>query len=140
MRKNRIVVIIAIVITITTTIIPKEEIQVEGKTKLPAQLPAPLPLLLIPGFAGSQLYAWREQKCNGLLSLQPGGRIWLDVRKLMASQSCWLECMLLDKDQNDLPNSCKARPGGSAIETILELDPGLITGPLSSLWSQFHAE
>jgi Lecithin:cholesterol acyltransferase len=102
----------------------------------------PLPLLILPGFASTQLYSWRQQRCSALRSFEAGSRIWLDISKPLVhfTKACWLRCMSLSVPlQRDLPGACSARPA-KGIESIAELDPGIVTGPLSTVWARLHAE
>uniref|UniRef100_M8C502 Phospholipid:diacylglycerol acyltransferase n=1 Tax=Aegilops tauschii TaxID=37682 RepID=M8C502_AEGTA len=56
--------------------------------------------------------------------------------RLFSAVNCWLKCMLLDPyNQTDHPE-CKSRPD-SGLSAITELDPGYITGPLSSIWKEW---
>ncbi|MCO5599324.1 hypothetical protein L7F22_053425 [Adiantum nelumboides] len=55
---------------------------------------------------------------------------------VLSVPNCWLKCMLLDPyNQTDHPD-CKSRPD-SGLAAITELDPGYITGPLSSVWREW---
>ncbi|KAH9729191.1 phospholipid--sterol O-acyltransferase [Citrus sinensis] len=55
---------------------------------------------------------------------------------LLSAVNCWLKCMTLDPyNQTDNPE-CKSRPD-SGLSAITELDPGYITGPLSSVWKEW---
>jgi hypothetical protein len=92
------------------------------------------PVVMIPGFASSRLNAWRAKTCIGNLGFSVNDRVWLDTTKVVGLKTCWLNCMMLDwKNQTDLPGSCKSRPV-QGIDAIGELDPGLITGWLTSIW------
>lgn len=51
--------------------------------------------------------------------------------QLLSAVNCWLKCMLLDPyNQTDNPE-CKSR-ADTGLSAITELDPGYITGMLSS--------
>ncbi|KAF6156226.1 hypothetical protein GIB67_030229 [Kingdonia uniflora] len=55
---------------------------------------------------------------------------------LLSVVNCWLKCMLLNPyNQTDHPE-CKSRPD-SGLSAITEVDPGYITGPLSSVWKDW---
>ncbi|KAK6164428.1 hypothetical protein DH2020_001292 [Rehmannia glutinosa] len=86
--------------------------------------------IIIPGFASTQLRAWSILDCPySPLDFNP-----LDL--LLSAVNCWLKCMLLDPyNQTDHPE-CKSRPD-SGLSAITELDPGYITGPLSSVWKEW---
>jgi len=122
---------------------------------------APLPVVLIPGFAGTRLNAWSPKGCMGNLGFNVGDRVWLDTAKVVGLGSCWLECMMLSPYNMSDPkvaflslplfpfilvcskvmsstidetkDGCKIRPI-QGTEAIGELDPGLITGRLTSVW------
>lgn len=50
--------------------------------------------------------------------------------------NCWLKCILLDPfNQTDHPE-CKSRPD-IGLSAITEIDPGYITGALSSVWREW---
>ncbi|XP_010264942.1 PREDICTED: phospholipid--sterol O-acyltransferase isoform X3 [Nelumbo nucifera] len=93
--------------------------------------------IIIPGFASTQLRAWSILDCPySPLDFNPLDSVWLDTTKLLSAVNCWLKCMLLDPyNQTDHPE-CKSRPD-SGLSAITELDPGYITGPLSSVWKEW---
>ncbi|XP_056172388.1 phospholipid--sterol O-acyltransferase isoform X3 [Syzygium oleosum] len=93
--------------------------------------------IIIPGFASAQLRAWSILDCPySPLDFNPLDLVWLDTTKLLSAVNCWLKCMLLDPyNQTDHPE-CKSRPD-SGLSAITELDPGYITGPLSSVWKDW---
>ncbi|EYU17938.1 hypothetical protein MIMGU_mgv1a002679mg [Erythranthe guttata] len=101
--------------------------------------------IIIPGFASTQLRAWSILDCPfSPLDFNPLDLVWLDSTKflispifqLLSAVNCWLKCMLLDPyDQTDHPQ-CKSRPD-SGLSAITEIDPGYITGPLSSVWKDW---
>ncbi|XVE77959.1 hypothetical protein DITRI_Ditri13aG0106000 [Diplodiscus trichospermus] len=93
--------------------------------------------IIIPGFASTQLRAWSILDCPySPLDFNPLDLVWLDSTKLLSAVNCWLKCMLLDPyNQTDHPE-CKSRPDGG-LSAITELDPGYITGPLSSVWKEW---
>ncbi|KAL6340267.1 hypothetical protein AAG906_040703 [Vitis piasezkii] len=93
--------------------------------------------IIIPGFASTQLRAWSILDCPySPLDFNPLDLVWLDTTKLLSAVNCWLKCMLLDPyNQTDHPE-CKSRPD-SGLSAITELDPGYITGPLSSVWKEW---
>lgn len=93
-------------------------------------------VLLLPGFASSQLYNWRFKDCFPF-SYNLADRVWIDVAKILGAPTCWVECMkLVPEDLSDPPNGCKLRPG-EGMTAIGELDPGILTGPLSTVWQEF---
>ncbi|KAK4745873.1 hypothetical protein SAY87_012185 [Trapa incisa] len=56
--------------------------------------------------------------------------------QLLSAVNCWLKCMMLDPyNQTDHPQ-CRSRPD-SGLSAVTELDPGYITGPLSSVWKEW---
>uniref|UniRef100_A0A164Z3F9 Phospholipid--sterol O-acyltransferase n=1 Tax=Daucus carota subsp. sativus TaxID=79200 RepID=A0A164Z3F9_DAUCS len=64
------------------------------------------------------------------------GRIMLSIGQLLSAVNCWLKCMLLDPyTQSDNPE-CKSR-ADTGLSAITEIDPGYITGPLSSVWKDW---
>lgn len=93
--------------------------------------------IIIPGFASAQLRAWSFLDCPySPLDFNPLDLVWLDTTKLLSAVNCWLKCMMLDPyNQTDHPE-CKSRPD-SGLSAITELDPGYITGPLSSVWKEW---
>ncbi|CAI8614368.1 unnamed protein product [Vicia faba] len=93
--------------------------------------------IIIPGFASTQLRAWSILDCPySPLDFNPLDLVWLDTTKLLSAVNCWLKCMLLEPyNQTDHPD-CKSRPD-SGLSGITELDPGYITGPLSSIWKEW---
>ncbi|KAJ9169653.1 hypothetical protein P3X46_017816 [Hevea brasiliensis] len=93
--------------------------------------------IIIPGLASTQLRAWSFLDCPySPLDFNPLDLVWLDTTKLLSAVNCWLKCMLLDPyNQTDHPE-CKSRPD-SGLSAITELDPGYITGPLSSVWKEW---
>lgn len=93
--------------------------------------------IIIPGFASTQLRAWSILDCPySPLDFNPLDLVWLDTTKLLSAVNCWLKCMLLEPyNQTDHPE-CKSRPD-SGLSAITELDPGYITGPLSSIWKEW---
>ncbi|KDP26492.1 hypothetical protein JCGZ_17650 [Jatropha curcas] len=93
--------------------------------------------IIIPGFASTQLRAWSVLDCPySPLDFNPLDLVWLDTTKLLSAVNCWLKCMMLDPyNQTDHPE-CKSRPD-SGLSAITELDPGYITGPLSSVWKEW---
>lgn len=93
--------------------------------------------VIIPGFASTQLRAWSVLDCPySPLDFNPLDAVWLDTTKLLSAVNCWLKCMVLDPyNQTDHPD-CKSRPD-SGLSAITELDPGYITGPLSSIWKEW---
>ncbi|KAL5863796.1 hypothetical protein ACOSQ3_001310 [Xanthoceras sorbifolium] len=93
--------------------------------------------IIIPGFASTQLRAWSFLDCPySPLDFNPLDLVWLDTTKLLSAVNCWLKCILLDPyNQTDHPE-CKSRPD-SGLSAITELDPGYITGPLSSVWKDW---
>ncbi|XP_051118588.1 phospholipid--sterol O-acyltransferase-like isoform X2 [Andrographis paniculata] len=93
--------------------------------------------IIIPGFASTQLRAWSILDCPYTpLDFNPLDLVWLDTTKLLSAVNCWLKCMMLEPyNQTDHPE-CKSRPD-SGLSAITELDPGYITGPLSSVWKDW---
>nr|XP_023922261.1 phospholipid--sterol O-acyltransferase [Quercus suber] len=93
--------------------------------------------IIIPGFASTQLRAWSILDCPySPLDFNPLDLVWLDSTKLLSAVNCWLKCMILDPyNQTDHPE-CRSRPD-SGLSAITELDPGYITGPLSSVWKEW---
>ncbi|KAL8530210.1 hypothetical protein ACS0TY_007317 [Phlomoides rotata] len=93
--------------------------------------------IIIPGFASTQLRAWSILDCPySPLDFNPLDLVWLDTTKLLSAVNCWLKCIMLDPyNQTDHPE-CKSRPD-SGLSAITELDPGYITGPLSSVWKEW---
>ncbi|KAJ3672118.1 hypothetical protein LUZ60_006839 [Juncus effusus] len=93
--------------------------------------------VIIPGFASTQLRAWSVLDCPySPFDFNPLDSVWLDTTKLFSAVNCWLKCILLDPfNQTDHPE-CKSRPD-SGLSAITELDPGYITGPLSSVWKEW---
>ncbi|KAI3984736.1 hypothetical protein MKX01_039353 [Papaver californicum] len=93
--------------------------------------------IIIPGYASTQLRAWSILDCPySPLDFNPLDAVWLDSAKLLSAVNCWLKCMLLDPyNQTDHPE-CKSRPD-SGLSAITELEPGYITGPLSSVWKEW---
>ncbi|CAN0885821.1 Phospholipid--sterol O-acyltransferase [Linum grandiflorum] len=93
--------------------------------------------IIIPGFASTQLRAWSLLDCPySPLDFNPLDLVWLDTTKLLSAVNCWLKCMLLDPYNQTDHAECKSRPD-SGLSAITELDPGYITGPLSSIWKEW---
>ncbi|XP_057858756.2 phospholipid--sterol O-acyltransferase isoform X2 [Cryptomeria japonica] len=88
----------------------------------------------IQSLSSTQLRAWAMLDCPfSCLNFHPLDSVWLDTRKVISVVNCWLKCMMLDPyNQTDNPE-CKSRPD-AGLSAITELDPGYITGPLSSVW------
>ncbi|KAM7501492.1 hypothetical protein LguiB_000396 [Lonicera macranthoides] len=122
------VFIIALLLPRTTTVVNAGEFTGEY-SKLSG--------IIIPGFASTQLRAWSILDCPySPLDFNPLDLVWLDTTKLLSAVNCWLKCVLLDPyNQTDHPE-CKSRPD-SGLSAITELDPGYITGPLSSVWKEW---
>ncbi|KAK6940631.1 Lecithin:cholesterol/phospholipid:diacylglycerol acyltransferase [Dillenia turbinata] len=93
--------------------------------------------IIIPGFASTQLRAWSILDCPySPLDFNPLDLVWLDSTKVLSAVNCWLKCMMLEPyNQTDHPE-CKSR-ADSGLSAITELDPGYITGPLSSIWKEW---
>ncbi|KMZ69805.1 Phospholipid:diacylglycerol acyltransferase [Zostera marina] len=110
--------------------------EVLGKTEK-NQVSSKLSGIIIPGFASTQLRAWSVLDCPySPLDFNPLDSVWLDTTKVLSAVNCWLKCMMLDPyNQTDHPE-CKSRPD-SGLSAITELDPGYITGPLSSVWKDW---
>ncbi|KAE8995926.1 hypothetical protein PF011_g16115 [Phytophthora fragariae] len=96
------------------------------------------PVLLMPGFASSQLQSWSHHRCktgfrnNLFRDIKFGDRLWIDVARVLSQSDCWLQCMKLDiTTQEEL--ECKLR-AAQGLEAVSELDPGIVTGPLSTVW------
>ncbi|KAL3666109.1 hypothetical protein V7S43_008900 [Phytophthora oleae] len=96
------------------------------------------PVLLMPGFASSQLQSWSHHRCetgfrkNLYRDINFGDRVWLDVARVLAQGDCWIRCMKLDiTTQEELECKLRATQG---LEAVSELDPGIVTGPLSTVW------
>ncbi|KAI9998711.1 hypothetical protein PInf_003300 [Phytophthora infestans] len=96
------------------------------------------PVLLMPGFASSQLQSWSHRRCetgfrkNLYRDIKFGDRVWVDVARVLAQSDCWIRCMKLDiTTQEEL--ECKLR-AAQGLEAVSELDPGIVTGPLSTVW------
>jgi phospholipid:diacylglycerol acyltransferase len=102
--------------------------------------PVPIDIVLIPGFASTQLVAWKagEAACGGTLGIKPGSRVWVNVAQMVAAPQCWIDCMKLHLNQSDSSHHCKSRPD-EGLRAITVLDPGIITGPLSAVWSDFFS-
>ncbi|RLN90017.1 hypothetical protein BBJ28_00006147 [Nothophytophthora sp. Chile5] len=73
------------------------------------------PVLLVPGFASSQLQAWSHTRCESGFRKNLYRDVNIGDRRFCTE----IECKL------------RATQG---IEAISELDPGLVTGPLSTVW------
>ncbi|CEG47269.1 phospholipid sterol acyl transferase 1 [Plasmopara halstedii] len=96
------------------------------------------PVLLIPGFASSQLQSWSHYRCatgfrnNLFRDINFGDRVWVDVARVLAQSDCWIDCMKLDIATQE-ERVCKLR-AAQGLEAVSELDPGIVTGPLSTIW------
>ncbi|TYZ68578.1 hypothetical protein PybrP1_009025 [[Pythium] brassicae (nom. inval.)] len=96
------------------------------------------PVLLIPGFASSQLHSWKHVSCehgiqkNLYRDVNIGDRLWIDIARILAQSDCWVRCMKLHA-ANQSEIACKLR-AADGMAAISELDPGLLTGPLSMVW------
>lgn len=72
------------------------------------------PVLIMPGFASSQLQSWSHRRCesgfrkNLYPDVNVGDRVWIDVARVIAQSDCWVRCMKLDiTSQEEL--ECKLR-------------------------------
>ncbi|CAI0385815.1 unnamed protein product [Linum tenue] len=103
--------------------------------------------IIIPGFASTQLRAWSLLDCPyspldfrfSTLSTWSGSTppsLPVVVLQLLSAVDCWLKCMMLDPYNQTDNAECKSRPD-SGLSAITELDPGYITGPLSSIWKEW---
>ncbi|POM61609.1 Phospholipid-diacylglycerol acyltransferase Plh1, partial [Phytophthora palmivora] len=96
------------------------------------------PVLLMPGFASSQLQSWSHSRCetgfrkNLYRDIKFGDRLWVDVARVLAQGDCWIRCMKLDITTQE-ERECKLR-AAQGLEAVSELDPGIVTGPLSTVW------
>ncbi len=98
----------------------------------------PRPIVLIPGFASSRLRSYSTTDCPGnLLDFNLHDDVWLDVAKVLGTKSCFLHCMGLDPETAADPTDpdCRVRPD-QGLDAITELNPGVITGPLSVVWKE----
>ncbi|KAI9921323.1 hypothetical protein PsorP6_000862 [Peronosclerospora sorghi] len=109
------------------------------RVAIAARARQPRPVLLIPGFASSQLHAWSHVRCEttGLgtplyRNVQVGDRVWIDVARVVAQAACWVQCLALNLTTQE-EVECKLR-AAQGLEAVAELDPGLVTGPLSTVW------
>eukprot|EP00118_Oscarella_pearsei_P000013 m.3974 g.3974 ORF g.3974 m.3974 type:complete len:737 (+) comp10031_c0_seq1:164-2374(+) len=95
------------------------------------------PIIIIPAFASTRLRVWQTAGCkDGLANFKIGGDSWLDFTMFMSARRCWLDCVELDPLTQDDTPSCKSRPD-EGVDAVTELNPGLILGPLSSVWKSF---
>eukprot|EP00658_Telonema_sp_P-2_P078006 TRINITY_DN720_c0_g1_i1.p1 TRINITY_DN720_c0_g1~~TRINITY_DN720_c0_g1_i1.p1 ORF type:complete len:649 (-),score=137.05 TRINITY_DN720_c0_g1_i1:63-2009(-) len=109
------------------------------------------PLLLLPGFASGRLRTWRDKYCKAeLAGLELGGRgagykvgdaVWIDTPMIVAQRACFLKCMRLQNGTDPEPTddgmgSCRLR-ADEGLDAISQLDPGIITGPLTDVWWTF---
>ncbi|KAI9085868.1 hypothetical protein K1719_032282, partial [Acacia pycnantha] len=93
--------------------------------------------IIIPGFASTQLRAWSILDCPfSPLDFNPLDLVWLDTTKVISAVNCWLKCMLLDPYNQTDHRECRSRPD-IGLSAITELDPGYITGTLSSVWREW---
>uniref|UniRef100_A0AAV1TYF5 Phospholipid:diacylglycerol acyltransferase n=1 Tax=Peronospora matthiolae TaxID=2874970 RepID=A0AAV1TYF5_9STRA len=103
-----------------------------------AQVERTRPVLLIPGFASSQLQSWSQYRCTSGFSsnlyreIEFGDRLWVDLARVLAQTECWIRCLKLELPTQD-ELECKLR-AVQGLEAISELDPGVVTGPLSTVW------
>jgi hypothetical protein len=68
--------------------------------------------------------------------IREGERVWVDAKLFVGNSACFLRCLSLQTSQRDAPGSCKARANmpGSGVDSVAELDPGVVTGPLSQIF------
>ncbi|CAB9517445.1 Phospholipid--sterol O-acyltransferase [Seminavis robusta] len=97
------------------------------------------PVFMIPSFAGTRLRSWSDVECHSGASLtnragrqrpfanfRVGGSVWLDIKRLMAHTSCWVNCIkLLPESQED--DLCATRPD-EGLDAITQVDEQLPTG------------
>ena len=99
------------------------------------QKSAKKPVIFIPGFASTQLIAWKEKNCFGT-TIQVGDRVWLNLEMLLHNnifqEQCWLRCMMLDVVHQTDPIDCKLRPE-EGLNSIYDLAPGLL-GPITTIF------
>jgi hypothetical protein len=105
--------------------------QAEGRTN------GMRPMIIIPAFASTRLRVWQTVGCKeGLGNFKTGSDVWLDSSIYFSARNCWINCILLDPlTQRDTP-ACKSRPD-EGLDAITELDPGFLTGFLSTVWKKF---
>ncbi|KAJ8749147.1 hypothetical protein K2173_013754 [Erythroxylum novogranatense] len=136
---NRNIAVIAVLVIVAApTATAKSDREVNAKSSRISGIDySKISGIIIPGFASTQLRAWSILDCPySPLDFNPLDLVWLDTTKLLSAVNCWLKCMVLDPyNQTDHPE-CKSRPD-SSISAITELDPGYITGPLSSVWKEW---
>ncbi|DAZ93869.1 TPA: hypothetical protein N0F65_008135 [Lagenidium giganteum] len=98
------------------------------------------PVLFLPGFASSQLHAWKKHSCSHSIQknlyrdVNVGDRLWIDAARILAQGECWRRCLQLHT-ANQSEVECKLR-AAEGLSAISELDPGLVTGPLSIIWRE----
>lgn len=126
-----------ILILYTLLAIALEAQEASGEGERWSEYSSKLSGVIIPGFASTQLRAWAMLDCPfSPLDFHPLDSVWLDTRKVISVVNCWLKCMMLDPyNQTDHPE-CRSRPD-TGLSAITELDPGFITGPLSSVWREW---
>ena len=100
------------------------------------------PIVIVPGFASSQLHAFRKTTCRGIFGdglyrdIHEGERVWVDAALFVGNRAFWLKCLALNATtQADPEGSCRARAAspGEGTGAVSELDPGFVTGALSSV-------
>ena len=95
------------------------------------------PMIIIPAFASSRLRVWQSIGCTqGLANFKPGGDVWMDSSMYFSARTCWLECILINSLTQQDTSACKSRPD-EGLDAITELDPGLLTGALTTIWKKF---
>ncbi|KAJ7542634.1 hypothetical protein O6H91_09G004300 [Diphasiastrum complanatum] len=93
--------------------------------------------VIIPGFGSVRLRSWSLLDCPfSPLNIYPLDSIWVDTSKVLSVPNCWLKCMMLEPYNQTDHHECKVRPD-SGVSAITEMDPGYITGPLSSVWKEW---
>ena len=79
-----------------------------------SQIERTRPVLLIPGFASSQLQSWSQYRCESGFSsklyreIKFGDRLWVDLARVLAQTECWIRCLKLELPTQD-ELECKLR-------------------------------
>eukprot|EP00040_Diaphanoeca_grandis_P035558 m.223979 g.223979 ORF g.223979 m.223979 type:complete len:865 (+) comp33418_c0_seq1:131-2725(+) len=97
-------------------------------------------VILFPGLASTRLRTSKlggaGTKCGGIMDEVVGGirgSVWVNVAFITGATGCWMECMSLQQG-NYSDNQCGVRPD-DGLNSISEMAPGLVTGPMSAVWS-----
>ena len=78
---------------------------------------------------GTRLRTWSHHRCSPIVDFNIGGTVWLDVKRLLAARSCWIDCISLDPETQE-DGVCLVRPD-EGMDSISQVDESV---PAGFLW------